>query len=171
MGFKETMYTDIEDLSKAIELREETDSYIKSKICKTILEELPEHFGLEQAINDYIEGVRDKFFISVRIYDTPVGFTALKEHNEYTSEVYVMGILEEFQGRGIGKRLIEEVETHLKSQGKEYLTVKTLGPSHPDEGYKKTRAFYRSVGFLPLEEFTTLWDEDNPCLFMVKPVD
>jgi len=160
-----------EDIFQFIEFCEEDDLDVKSEVCKNILNQLPEHFGIEQAVNDYIEGVRDKFFISVRIYDTPVGFTALKEHNKFTSEVYVIGILEEFQGRGIGKRLMEKVEQHLKSQGKRYLTVKTLGPSHPDEGYEKTRAFYRCVGFLPLEEFTTLWDENNPCLFMIKSLN
>jgi hypothetical protein len=42
-----------------------------------------------------------------------------------------------------------------------------LGPSHPDVGYRKTRAFYEALGFEPLEELTDLW-EGNPCLVMVK---
>ena len=48
------------------------------------------------------------------------------------------------------------------------LQVKTLSESHPDAGYAKTRAFYRAMGFHPLEEFKTLWGEANPCLLMVK---
>ncbi|MFA6119201.1 MAG: hypothetical protein WCT85_06020 [Parachlamydiales bacterium] len=48
------------------------------------------------------------------------------------------------------------------------MTVKTLSPSADDENYAKTRAFYLSMGFYPLEEFKTLWDENNPCLFMIK---
>lgn len=47
------------------------------------------------------------------------------------------------------------------------LQVKTLGARHPDEGYARTRAFYRAVGFLPLEETDDLWP-GNPCLIMVK---
>jgi len=47
--------------------------------------------------------------------------------------------------------------------------VKTLGPSHPDAGYARTRHFYEKCGFLPLEE-TDLWGDDNPCLFMVMPL-
>ncbi len=171
MGSEETVKKEIEGLSKIIELRKETDPDVKSDICNKILEELPDHFGIPQAVEEYVQNIKDQFFVSARISNTTVGFIAIKDHNEFTSEVYVLGILEEFQGRGIGKRLIEGVETHLKSQDKRYLTVKTLGPSHPDEGYEKTRVFYRSVGFLPLEEFTTLWDENNPCLFMVKSLD
>ncbi len=169
MGSKEAVNNEIEDLSKIIELREETDPDVKSKICKKILEELPDHFGIPQAVDDYVQKVKDQFFVLAKLSNKPVGFIAIRDHNEFTSEVYVMGILKEFQGRCIGKRLIEKVEQHLKN--KKYLTVKTLSPSNLDKGYEKTRAFYRGVGFLPLEEFTTLWDENNPCLFMIKSLN
>jgi hypothetical protein len=48
------------------------------------------------------------------------------------------------------------------------MQVKTLGPSRLDEHYAKTRAFYEAMGFRPLEEFKQIWDENNPCLVMVK---
>jgi hypothetical protein len=48
--------------------------------------------------------------------------------------------------------------------------VKTLGPSRPDVGYDKTRAFYLAYGFRPLEEFPLLWDPANPALQLVKSV-
>ncbi|MEF8873454.1 MAG: GNAT family N-acetyltransferase [Candidatus Thermoplasmatota archaeon] len=160
-----------EDIFEFIDFREEKDPDVKSDICKKILEALPKYFGIEEAVKDYTQEVRDMYSVSASVGDTPVGFTALKEHNEFTSEVYVLGVLEELQRRGIGKRLMNEVEAETKSQGKKYLTVKTLGPSRLDEGYQKTRAFYRSAGFVPLEEFTTLWNEDNPCLLMVKSIE
>ena len=56
----------------------------------------------------------------------------------------------------------------MKTSSVEYLQVKTLGPSHPDENYASTRAFYLAMGFRPLEEFKHIWDEHNPCLIMVK---
>ena len=59
---------------------------------------------------------------------------------------------------------------HLQGQGIEYLQVKTLSDTHPDAAYARTRAFYMAVGFRPLEEFKTLWNEENPCLLMVKSV-
>jgi hypothetical protein len=49
----------------------------------------------------------------------------------------------------------------------EFLQVKTLGPTRPDEGYDRTRRFYAQLGFRPLEEIRDLWPE-NPCLIMVK---
>ena len=45
--------------------------------------------------------------------------------------------------------------------------MKTLGPSHLDPGYERTRCFYEAQGFVPLEELHDLWDE-NPCLLLVK---
>lgn len=50
------------------------------------------------------------------------------------------------------------------------LQVKTLGPSHPDEGYKRARAFHAAMGFIPLEETTAYWGESQPTLVMVKPL-
>ena len=143
----------------------------KSKICELILKELPEWFGMEEARQNYIDGVKDKEFLALCVGDTPVGFLALKEHNQFTAEIYVLGILKELQGRGLGTKLIEHTEKLLKKEEKEFLTVKTLAPSHPDENYQLTRKFYRSQGFIPLEVFTELWNEENPCLLMAKRIE
>ena len=50
------------------------------------------------------------------------------------------------------------------------LTVKTLGPSDPDECYARTRRFYSACGFLPLEEFDDLWP-GTACLLMAKSLE
>ncbi len=93
---------------------------------------------------------------------------SLKQHTPYSAEVYVMAVLQEAHRKGIGRTLISSAEDWLKSRGVQYLQVKTLGPSDPDEGYATTRSFYEAVGFKPLEEFKQIWDEDNPCLIMIK---
>lgn len=59
-------------------------------------------------------------------------------------------------------------EDHLRAAGVGFLQVKTLSPTHPDPFYARTRQFYQSMGFQPLEEFPTLWGEANPCLLMIK---
>src|SRR5260370_41658399 len=69
--------------------------------------------------------------------------------------------------RGIGRALVEALERDLRSDGVRVLQVKTLGPSEPDAGYRRTRQFYESMGFEPLEEIVGLWP-GNPCLIMVK---
>ena len=51
------------------------------------------------------------------------------------------------------------------------LTVKTLDASAEYEPYERTRAFYQKMGFIPLEVFTTFWNEENPCLYFAKRLD
>jgi len=101
---------------------------------------------------------------------TVAGFLSLKQHSPFAAEVYVMGVRQELHGRGIGTALLEAAEQRLHELGVEYLQVKTLGPSRPSRGYGRTRSFYESRGFRPLEELDGIW-KGNPCLIMVKRID
>jgi GNAT superfamily N-acetyltransferase len=81
-----------------------------------------------------------------------------------------MGIFPQYHRKGIGKKLIEEVEIHLKNEGVKMLQVKTISEERDCKFYAKTRQFYKAVGFIPLEVFPKLWDEANPCLQLVKQI-
>jgi len=142
----------------------------KEYICNTILRSLPNWFGIEDAITDYVNKTQSMPFWAAYIKDAPVGFITIKNHNQYTSEVYVMAVLSEYHRQGIGKQLIKQCENFSKKNGMEYLTVKTLDKSVHSESYEKTRNFYLAIGFRPLEVFPLLWDKDNPCLFLVKHI-
>ena len=82
-----------------------------------------------------------------------------------------MAVLPEAHHQGVGRSLMGHANKWLKRQNIQYLQVKTLGPSDPDKSYAKTRLFYEAVGFIPLEEFKQIWDEDNPCLITVKKLE
>ena len=151
-----------------IEINEIFEADKKSGICNDILRALPNWFGVEASIVDYVEKVRTMPFYTAFDSGRAVGFVAVKVHNPHTSEVCVMGILKEFHRQGIGKMLVECAERYCKENDMEFLTVKTLDVSGESESYDKTRLFYRAMGFKPLEIFPMFWDEDNPCLFMVK---
>lgn len=155
---------------KSVEYIEINDNDLKSEICEKILRGLPDWFGQEQPILDYIKDVSNQFFIAVVIKGGYVGFIALNEHNEYTSEIHVMGILEEFHHVGIGSNLVKLCCKKCLDNNKKYLTVKTLSAEANCEHYDRTRKFYYKMGFLPLQVFKTLWDEENPCLFMIKNI-
>ena len=79
-----------------------------------------------------------------------------------------MAILPQYHRMGIGKLLIEELEKFLRMEGFKILQVKTIAEDSSCKFYAKTRQFYKSVGFIPLEVFPKLWDESNPCLQLVK---
>jgi len=142
----------------------------KSDICGNILKSLPNWFDIESSIIDYVDRVQAMPFYAVFDEDMPIGFVAIKVHNPYTAEVYVMGVLEEYHRRGIGRELIHFCENYCKRNKIEFLTVKTLDESRTSKSYEKTRLFYFSAGFRPLEVFPLFWDKDNPCLFMAKSI-
>ncbi len=149
-------------------IKEIFDNTFKSKICDDILRSLPDWFGIEESIVDYVNSVSNMPFYVCFDGDSPVGFLAIKVHNRYTAEVCVMGIIKDYHRRSIGRDLIKSCERFCKDKNIDFLTVKTLDESREDKNYAKTRLFYEAMGFKPLEVFKTLWDEHNPCLFMVK---
>lgn len=153
---------------KAMDFRIAGPCFGQSANCEPILRALPAWFGIEKAIVHYATELETLPTFLAYQTDIVIGFLSLKQHTPYAAEVYVMGIRPEVHRRGIGKALMQEAETFLQRQGVEYLQVKTLASSHPDPNYAKTRAFYLSAGFRPLEELTELWGEENPCLLMVK---
>ena len=101
----------------------------RSRLCEEILRALPEWFGLEEPIREYIREVAELPTFAVG----RDGFLALKIHTEAAAEIYVMGVRPERHRGGIGTALVEASEHFLAARGIEYLQVKTLGPSEPDE--------------------------------------
>ena len=153
-----------------IEYREVEAADLRSSICRNILGALPEWFALEVSNRRFAREVADSLFYSACHRDDPVGFIALKRSSDQALAIHVMGVLKEFQRQGIATELIDRAMARCADMGISYLTVKTLGDSHPDPCYAMTRSFYQAVGFIPLEELEGLWDQDNPCLLMIKSV-
>jgi ribosomal protein S18 acetylase RimI-like enzyme len=140
----------------------------QASVCSPILRALPEWFGIETALQQYERDIEALPTFLARAGEDVIGFLTVRRHFPAAAEILVMGVVPAAQGRGIGRALVAAAEAHLRLQGIEYLQVKTLGPSNPDPGYARTRAFYESLGFRPLEELKQIWDETNPCLILVK---
>ncbi len=140
----------------------------KGKECSLILRALPDWFGIEEAILKYSTELDTLPTWLAHHENQLIGFLGIKQHNSFSAEVYVMGILKEWHHKGLGRALLARAQEWLKEKHVEYLQVKTLAPSREDEHYAITRVFYESMGFRPLEEIKQIWDESNPCLIMVK---
>ena len=107
---------------------------------------------------------------SMQRIPAPIGFLAAEEHTDAACEIAVMGVLPEYHRQGIGCTLLRLCAHSYVARGYRYLTVKTLADTVGSASYVKTRAFYLACGFEPLEIFETLWNEENPCLYLVKPL-
>jgi GNAT superfamily N-acetyltransferase len=140
----------------------------QSSICIPILRALPDWFGIEEAILNYAREIEHLPTFLAKTDGGVLGFLSLKKHNLFSAEIYVMAVRPDDHRDGIGRALVESADSYARGLGVEYMQVKTLGPSRPNEEYARTRAFYEAMGFRPMEEFTRIWDEFNPCLIMIK---
>ena len=140
----------------------------KARICREILEDLPEWFGIPESLEAYVREAGHLRMFGCTIDGATVGFLSVRIHHEVTAEASVLGVKRAWHRRGIGRRLFGYAEDALREDGLRVLTVKTVGAENPSVEYAATRRFYESIGFLPLETFPLLWGRGNPCLFMAK---
>lgn len=138
----------------------------KRVIARSVLEALPDWFGIPEAIEEYIAGSDGKPFFAACDEEKPVGFLYLKETGKHTAELAVMGVLEAYHRRGIGRALFEQAKNEAKRAGYEFLQVKTVEMGRYDD-YDATNRFYLALGFKEFEVLPTLWDACNPCQIYV----
>ena len=149
-------------MTKIVELSEK-----KSELCTEILLDLPEWFGIPAAVQRYGEEVAELPLLGCLADGKVVGILSLKQHFPATVEIHLIAVRRRWHRRGLGRGLVLAAESRCRERGVNFLMVKTVGPSCPDEGYRGTRRFYETLGFHPLEELHGLWPDD-PCLLMLK---
>ncbi|MBM3326391.1 MAG: GNAT family N-acetyltransferase [Calditrichaeota bacterium] len=136
--------------------------------CEPILRAIPEWFGIESSILNYLKRIDVLPTFLALDSEKPIGFLTVERYGVHSAEMLVMGVYKEYHRQGIGRRLVKTAEEYLLALGVEYIQVKTLSDSHPDLNYTKTREFYYALGFRKLEEFPTLWGAASPCLQLIK---
>ena len=131
-----------------------------------ISEQLSEYFD-EKGKKKIQEDVRNHLLYGAYEGDEMVGFVMYKPVNEQTVEMSWLGVLLDKQGVGVGTTLVEE---SLQEVGITYKVceVKTLSEVDSYEPYKKTRGFYKKLGFIPIETIYPYPNWDDPCQIFVK---
>lgn len=139
-------------------------------ICRSILDQLPEWFGIPASNAEYAQlAEAGPAWLAVADGEA-VGVMLLKPHFESAVEIYLLAVTPARHRSGVGRALVGRAEAWAKARGARFLTVKTRGPSLPYEPYERTRAFYEAMGFVALEELIEIWGPENPALLMVKPI-
>lgn len=146
------------------------DADAKRQAILKVLNALPNWFGIPEAVDQYGKDGRDLPCYAAERDGQTVGFVSAKQTSESALEIHVMGVLPAFHRQGVGRELVFACETLCKERGLPILHVKTLDPAVRNAEYLMTYAFYRAMGFWPLEVLP-LWDEANPCLLLVKNVN
>jgi len=94
-----------------------------------------------------------------------LGFITLRKTDLAALEISWLAVLSNWQGQGIGSKLVKESLMAFATQGYKICYVKTLAETVVDPGYDKTRSFYKKLGFYTLEIISPYpgWTKDNPC--------
>lgn len=145
-----------------MEIREVTDTDEKQRITRFVLESLPDWFGIAESREQYVRDSTECYFVAAYDGEQPVGFLCLKETGRATVELHVMGVLQEYHRKGIGRDLLGKAKKAAVRQGYSFLQVKTVRMGVYND-YDDTNRFYLSLGFMEFEVFPMLWDEQNPC--------
>ena len=152
---------------KIIEIK---DADLKESYTKNILKRLPEWFGIPEAIEEYVNTVSSFYYLAAFDKGVCIGFISGIVHYGRTGEIYVCGVIPEYQNRGVGKALVKEEDEYFKEKKCKYVIVKTLSDIVDNKAYEKTREFYKRVGFEELVTLREMWSEESPCLIMIKEI-
>jgi GNAT superfamily N-acetyltransferase len=135
-----------------------------------ILADLPEWFGIEDSVHGYVRDASVLPGYTARRDDEAVGICLVRRHFPASAEIELLAVPQAHHRCGVGRALLDHVESELVDDGVVLLQVKTFGPSGDSPEYERTRAFYAALGYVPLEERTDIWTPGNPCLISVKPL-
>lgn len=91
-----------------------------------MLEALPAWFGIGEARERYIRESEEQLFFAAREGGRAVGFLCLKETGRATVELAVMGVLQAYHRRGMGRELFQRAKAAASEQGYHFMQVKTV---------------------------------------------
>ncbi len=141
--------------------------------CDQVILSLPYHFGDAAGRPECARAVRTSDGLVALLDGRVVGFLTVQRHFETSAEITWMAVHAVHRGRGAGRALIELLCRDQRAESRQLLLVMTLAASRDEgdiaDGYHRTRAFYRSLGFIPAREFPTYWP-NSPALLLVLPL-
>lgn len=141
----------------------------RAACAREVLKSLPDWFGNDQGLKQYCEEVKQlPLWAAVGAAREWLGLLAVDVHYGRTGDIVVMGVKPGLHRQGVGRALYRAAEGYFIEQGCRYAMVKTLSERADFPPYESTRRFYRGIGFEPLVTLTEMWDEENPCLIMLK---
>ena len=143
-----------------------TDIEEKMRIARLILESLFDWFEIPETRENYIKESADQIMVAAYEDDKPSGFLCLKETGKDTVELAVMGVLQDYHRKGVGRKLFKRAKEAATQSGYSFMQVKTVQMGYYED-YDITNRFYLSLGFKEFEVIRELWGEDNPCQIYV----
>jgi len=143
----------------------------KSALCRSIITELPEWFGMPESNQKYIAEAAELPAIAVTIGNDewPALLLYQEKYDEWLKRAVIdirwMGVLPRWHRHGLGRLMVGRLFDIAGQMGIGCVTVETLDPLMKDKDYLKTYDFYRKMGF---EIYARNPDRQNPLVFMQR---
>lgn len=143
--------------------------------CDAVVRSLPEWFGFEEGIRACADAVRTRSgWVAELTGGELVGFLVLREHYPGGSEIDWAGVHAAHRHRGIGRRLVDAAEAHVRAEGLRWLHLLTVSPNDVTDRaaagqgpYVATRAFWERCGFEPLRDLSP-WPGNLAVLYVKR---
>ena len=147
-----------------IQIKKSTDSKIALDIARK-----NSHYFNSPGLKAMEKDFKTEVLVGAYSENKMLGFISFKELNDQVVEIIWLAVDPDYQNGGIGTLLVKE---GVKLLPKKYTLceTKTLSDIDPDPQYSRTRNFYKTQGFIPLETISPYpdWGKDNPCQIFVK---
>jgi len=123
------------------------------------------NFFTSEGIESLEHDLNTQTLYGAYLEDEMFGFLVLRTADVASVEISWLAVNAKVQAHGIGTKLVCDVMNIISEKGFKIAYVKTLAETAKDDGYARTRAFYKKIGFNTLEIVSPYpgWTEENPC--------
>ena len=123
---------------------------------------------LEDMISDYLanEESTDIWFTTTnKEVPISIGYCAPERLTEGTYNLYAIAVRKDFQGKGIGEKMMNYIEDRLKQNGDRILIVETSS----SDDFKLTRKFYENLDYTKEAVIRDFWEDgDDKVIYWKK---
>jgi ribosomal protein S18 acetylase RimI-like enzyme len=141
------------DYTQMLEVAKSLPEWFTPKAIRKMEKDFVNHLGLVATHEDRVIG-----FLTHTV-------------NQHSAEITWMGILPEFQRKGIWKKLLDMLEDELRESGIRKIEVITLHDSVDYPPYEITRNFYRKHGFKNFRILKGYDESGGDGILLVKVID
>lgn len=122
---------------------------------------------LDDMISDYFENTESEDIWFTALNDgipVSIGYCAPEKLTNGTFNLYAIGVNNQIQGKGIGRRMMAFIEDYLKALGHRILIVDTSGT----DDFTATRKFYENLNYTKEAVIRDFWDEGDDKVIYTK---
>jgi len=123
---------------------------------------------LDDMISDYFNNPKSQdIWFTATQNDQPIaiGYCAPEKLTEGTYNLFAIGVRNDIQGKGIGRKMMAYLEDQLKQNGNRILIVETSGT----DDFKLTRKFYENLNYTKEAVIRDFWaNGDDKVIYWKK---